>query len=114
MKLLILLLYAVLAWSVNGLGVDTVLEAIGRVSPGCPVLRITGWQCAFCGMTRAFLNLFAGQVGEALRLNWLCLPVFVGIPWVSWWGFKKQVWMVGGFAVLLVYALARNLVPGVT
>jgi hypothetical protein len=113
-KLLILLLYAIMALVVNLLGVETLLEAMGRVGPQCPVLRFTGWQCSFCGMTRAFLHLFAGQIPEALRFNWLCLPVFVGIPGVACWGMKRPIWAAGGLAILFGYALARNLIPGVT
>ncbi|MCW2856042.1 MAG: hypothetical protein JWR52_1657 [Marmoricola sp.] len=94
--------------------------------PTCPLLALTGLYCPFCGGLRAVHDLTRFDVTGALARNplfvvslplivWIwfrwALPAFTGrparrLPLPAWWG-----WGVG--AVLLVYAVLRNL-PGWT
>jgi len=37
--------------------------------PGCLFHRLTGMECAGCGMTRATYALVHGRLGEAIRFN---------------------------------------------
>jgi len=46
------------------------LAVLGRPLPDlCPIHRGTGRNCPGCGMTRAFVLLWRGQVREAIRSN---------------------------------------------
>jgi hypothetical protein len=65
----------VLSGLVAALGVLLALRV-----PTCPTALFFGVPCPGCGLTRATLALFAGNVGEALRLHPLVpilLPVFL-------------------------------------
>lgn len=44
---------------------------------GCPVKRFTGFDCPFCGMTRAYTAFFCGDFKAALNYHGL---FFLGIP----------------------------------
>lgn len=44
----------------------------------CPSVLITGFPCPGCGMTRAVIYLFRGQIGRSCAIN----PA--GILWVAW------------------------------
>jgi len=50
------------------------------VAVACPLKSLTGYECAFCGATRATLALLGGHVGRAINLNLvytvLVLPAF--------------------------------------
>ncbi len=58
----------------------------------CPLFLLTGWQCPFCGSTRALYSILHLDFGAAWRLN----PLFC---------------LVFGFApihILLIYTLVQN------
>jgi hypothetical protein len=84
--------------------------------PPCALHWLTGWHCPGCGSTRAVHALLHGNVLAALGFNPLLV---IGTPVVAvaaaWhrrksgqWGFPaKSGWAM--LAVLLVFALARNI-----
>ncbi len=43
--------------------------------PGCPLLKITGFACPGCGLTRGFHELFHGHMLTALDFNAL-VPIY--------------------------------------
>ena len=47
---------------------------IRGLSPGCPLLRETGFYCAGCGGTRAFFALLKGELMRSLQMNPLLVP----------------------------------------
>lgn len=47
---------------------------------GCPLYRLTGIRCPFCGMTRAHMALICGDVQAAFGYNRL---FFLGFPTVA-------------------------------
>jgi hypothetical protein len=116
-----ILIYAGSALWVSRIGVDSALDVVRALGVGCPVFQFTGWKCGFCGMTRAFVLLFGGEAGAASRLNLLSVPVFLSIPVLMfWWGSRRHgsfrlhpVLALSGLSVLALYALVRNLVPGI-
>jgi hypothetical protein len=116
-----ILIYAGSALWVSRIGVDSALEAVRALGFGCPVFQLTGWKCGFCGMTRAFVHLFGGEVGAASSLNLLSVPVFIGIPVLMLgWGSRRRgafrlhpALALAGLVALALYALVRNLVPGI-
>lgn len=42
----------------------------------CPFKKILGIECAGCGMTRAYLSLFKGDIQAAFKFN----PLFFTVP----------------------------------
>lgn len=54
----------------------------GRVvlSPVCPTKRFFGFECATCGMTRAFTAIGHGRLGDAWAYNRLS-----PIAWLGFW-----------------------------
>ncbi len=44
---------------------------------GCPFKRITGFDCLFCGMTRAYTAFFCGDFKLALKYHEL---FYLGVP----------------------------------
>lgn len=65
---------------VGRLGSGSVLGFLSKFPPVCPLRNGLGIPCAFCGMTRAFVHLFAGDFREAHDLNALSIPVFFLTP----------------------------------
>jgi hypothetical protein len=47
--------------------------------PGCPFRLATGWDCAFCGMTRATVSLGHGDFGAAFGYHPLAPLVLVAM-----------------------------------
>lgn len=43
----------------------------------CPMVIVTGFPCAGCGLTRAFLYLLQGQFIRAIKLNPMVIPIFL-------------------------------------
>lgn len=56
----------------------TVIAAYAYVV-GCPVKRLSGFDCPFCGMTRAYTAFFCGDVSGALKYHGL---FFLGVPFM--------------------------------
>ena len=90
--------------------------------PVCPVYRYLHVFCPGCGATRALAALLHGQVGEALRLNWLIvisLPVCGGYAaagyrrWARGDGFGwprvSAAAIYGALTVTAIFGVARNL-----
>lgn len=45
----------------------------------CPLVMLTGFPCAGCGMTRAVFFMLTGQFARSWRLNPMALPVLLFI-----------------------------------
>ncbi len=91
--------------------------------PVCLFHRSTGLLCPGCGSLRALHQLLHGNLAAAVRDNALLvcvLPFLAGLALRCWltharktsvpWGIRP-LWLWGGLAVLLVFAVLRNL-PG--
>lgn len=56
-----------------------------NISIDCPILKITGFYCPGCGISRLILSLFKGNIYQAFRWNpflfllIICLPIYVFI-----------------------------------
>ena len=81
---------------------------------GCPIYEITGICCPCCGVTRAWLSFFQGDVAAAFRYHALfpILPL-VGILYIwnakiphKWIPIVNVAFVVTGVAVA-VYAVFR-------
>ena len=91
-------------WALLGVAGLWLLAALPFLS-GCPIATLTHHPCPGCGMTRAFLLLFAGDLRASLAMHPLAVPTalaqaalaagsFVaayryGAPWVMFerrWG----------------------------
>lgn len=84
--------------------------------PKCGFHADTGLWCPGCGGTRAIHDLLHGNLGSALRNNALLV---LGVPsaFVVWGWFRlrgrpfrlSSGWVWFGFAVFVIFGLARNL-----
>ncbi len=75
---------------------------------GCLFHRITGFDCPFCGMTRAHLKFFCGEFKEAFSYHRL-FPL--GLPFVSVLAHmrvlkRKKPFFIAGFCFVCVSAAA--------
>lgn len=43
----------------------------------CPLVLVTGFPCAGCGMTRAVFTFLTGQFARSIQLNIMALPVIL-------------------------------------
>lgn len=81
--------------------------------PFCPMRALTGFPCAGCGLTRAFLYLAGGKITEAARMNPMAFPVLAFILYCAWYRYGKgrripKLWPLLGALVagmLLFYAV---------
>ena len=82
----------------------------------CPLRLITGWKCAFCGMTHSWIALFRGDFSTAFQENllgpalWLTTLLFLVLL-----SFNKKIKAdlkpsLVVLSILVVYTLVRNLV----
>ncbi len=58
---------AVLGAAAGIAGMWIPVESRGSIPFPCAFLKLTGWPCLFCGMTRAFLAMGHGMWAEAFR-----------------------------------------------
>ena len=89
--------------------------------PTCGLYRTTGFLCPGCGSLRAMHQLLHGHLLEALRFNALlvCSLPFIGATAALWLirnlrgqPFSlplKPSWVWVGSAILLIFAITRNL-----
>lgn len=89
------------------------LTVIGKFHT-CLFLRLTGYPCMFCGMTRAFLLMAHGDLAGAWHISPLGVPLFCCTVIVVLWGAaclitgRKLIvplpwrWVFAGSVVLLL------------
>ena len=89
------------------------LTVIGKFHV-CMFLKLTGYPCMFCGMTRAFLLMAHGDIAGAGHISPLGVPLFLLFVAAVWWGVACLVtgkrllirlpwrWVWAGFAVLVL------------
>ena len=89
----------------------------------CPLVRLCGWQCPFCGMTRGTIALLHGDLGEVLRTNPFAIVYVLGlvIMVASVFGYRPRTPVFGnrrlshltaviGLLTFMTYAVTRNLI----
>ena len=74
--------------------------------PFWPMRSITGFPCAGCGLTRAFLYLAGGKAMEAARMNPMAFPVLAFILYCAWYRYGK------GTGIPILWPLLGVLVAG--
>jgi hypothetical protein len=97
----------------------------GRSLLPCPLYVSTGLYCPGCGLTRAGLAFLRGNIAQAFGYN-IFFPLFFAAIAVAWWGWLRAAlgrpaikWLVtmptrvpvGIGAVLITFAVLRNLSP---
>jgi hypothetical protein len=97
----------------------SLIHAIESLPQTCPLRRFTGLQCAFCGMTHAWIYFWHGEWAHAFQENRLSLALFIGAPVLLFASFSakfRDFWtdsrIKGAIWILLVlligYAIMRN------
>lgn len=72
--------------------------AVAALAPGddgpgfCPWRTITGWDCPFCGSTRAAASLARGELLAALDHNALLVLVVIPLAAVTWIRWSVRAW----------------------
>lgn len=81
---------------------------------GCPIYRVTGILCPTCGVTRAWLALFRGDVGKAFQYHALfpLIPLFLFLlshrsRFLKKWQKITDVFLYSITGLLLVYNVFR-------
>lgn len=64
---------------VGAVGSPSLRDAIAHDGPGCPFRFATGFDCPFCGMTRATLAMGGGDFTSALHFHPLAPLVVAGM-----------------------------------
>lgn len=83
----------------------------------CPMIATTGLPCAGCGLSRAFLYLFSGQIKRAAYINPMCFLIVVFLLYCGYFRYIKGEKIKGFrllfgllvFAMLLFYAVRMYL-----
>ena len=81
---------------------------------GCPIFQITGIVCPTCGVTRAWLTFFRGNIGEAFRYHALfpLIPLFLFVfahrsSFLKKWQRQADFFLYSIAALLFVYNVFR-------
>lgn len=73
----------------------------------CPLRRVTGWPCPFCGSTSVFIDAGSGRLGAALAANPMTALAVVALLvqplWASPW---RRLTRAGPTAVAVVLLLS--------
>lgn len=64
------------------------LVITGHVALPCVIKTITGYYCPGCGVTRAIVSLFNGQLYQAFRYNSI---IFIDIPIILFLGIFEKL-----------------------
>lgn len=94
---------AILIFAVYYIVVHAVFHAF------CPLVLVTGFPCAGCGMTRAVFFLLTGQFARSFRLNPMALPVILFAAYCFWCRYIKGAKIKGfkqGLVLILIGLLA--------
>lgn len=80
-----LLVGGCLAVLLTALVLPAILHVTGNFHT-CLFLRITGYPCMFCGMTRAFILMAHGHIAAAWQMSPLGVPLFCAMLAALGWG----------------------------
>lgn len=75
----------------------------------CPMVTITGFPCAGCGLTRTFLYLLQGQLEKAAYLNPMAFPIIGFCLYCGYFRYIKGS-AVKGFGILFSILIAVILI----
>ena len=75
---LLLFLFTSFGFFINQFPQERIENFLHSVPYRCPLRMITGWKCAFCGMTHSWISLFRGEMMTAFHEN-----LFGPLLWVG-------------------------------
>jgi ABC-type amino acid transport system permease subunit len=111
--LLSILLAAVL---VNLFSLEKIEDFLKAIPYRCPLRWVTGWKCAFCGMTHSWISIFRGDLSTAYQENILGIPLLIiTIFFLIIYSLKKKMtinlkaFIAVCLAFMIVYAIVRNI-----
>ena len=56
---------------------------------GCPFLKLTGLTCPACGITRAWVYLFKGDIAQAFQFNAMFIPLSLAFAGIVYFDFRN-------------------------
>lgn len=80
------------------LGAGAAWATVAAMHPGedgpvlCPFRWVTGWDCPFCGSTRAVSDLARGDVVRALDHNAYLVLALLPLGVLGWWAWARSAW----------------------
>ena len=61
--------FSVFALVINQFSHEQIENFLLTIPYRCPLRLVTGWKCAFCGMTHSWIAMFRGEWGLAFHEN---------------------------------------------
>ena len=111
-----LLVFLVIGFLIHQLSPEEIESFLHGIPYRCPLRWITGWKCAFCGMTHSWIAIFRGDWATAFHENIFGLPLWiVTVSGLGIYSFNKKInlnWkpvLTISFGFLVIYAFLRNL-----
>ncbi len=102
-----------------------------RLPDLCVFKRLTGYPCAGCGMTRAFVSILSGDLYAAWHYNALSIPLFLALSIGAVWSLadhlrrrdslrrftlslsRHKVWLYTTLCVLVALNWVWNIAKGI-
>lgn len=75
----------------------------------CPMLALTGMPCAGCGLTRAFLYLFSGQLSRTVYIQPMAFAILAFLLYCGYFRYIKGS-KIKGFTPLFVLLMVSMLI----
>ena len=111
-----LLIFCVFGFLVNQVSSERIEGFLRTIPYRCPLRVITGWKCAFCGMTHSWIALFRGDVVTAFHQNLFGPFLFVGtMICLVLLSMNKKIKLdpkpvvTVSITILIIYTVVRNL-----
>jgi hypothetical protein len=114
----VLLLIFLMAGAFTGsVPVQNLIGFLDSLPVVCPLRKMTGFLCSFCGMTHAWMYFWHGDWVRAWSANALSIPLFIGAPILAGTELIDRFWTekrvrsagLAGVIVLFAYTVSRNL-----
>lgn len=76
--------------------------------PFCPLLNLTGFPCAGCGLTRAFLYIARGELDRAVYINPMAFLILLFLAYCGFFRYIRGT-QIKGFRTLFILLMVCTL-----
>ncbi len=113
---LTLVVFIILGLVINLFSQERIDHLLHSIPYRCPLKLITGWKCAFCGMTHSWIAILRGDFLTAFHENLFGVPLFLLTVFLliiyslnKKIGINLKSTLMASIVLLFVYAIFRNL-----